>query len=305
MSTVAAPTDKRFRRAHVRPAPKRGPWRGFGRRALKYGLLSLVAAYAAYYGGSLVADAHVLQIDHIVVRGNKQLSSGEVLAVLAGLRGENIMWPNLDDWRRRVLSSPWVHDAVLRRSLPSTVEVLVTEREPIAIGRINEALYLVDDRGVVIDRYGPQHADFDLPIVDGLGAGLGGDGTITDRSRAELAARLIESLRGEPDIAGRLSQVDVNDLDNATVLLTGDPAVIYVGRDHFLRRLRSYLQLAAALRERVPEIDYVDLRFDDRIYVRPGSGGGKDGAIALSSAGSPSDGRGTTVAKESVKEARQ
>ena len=27
--------------------------------------------------------------------------------------------------------------------------------------------------------------------------------------------------------------------------------------------------LAPALRERVPAIDYVDLRFDERVYVRP------------------------------------
>src|SRR5262249_56571485 len=33
----------------------------------------------------------------------------------------------------------------------------------------------------------------------------------------------------------------------------------------------SYLDLAPTLRERVADIDYVDLRFDDRIYVRPAS----------------------------------
>ncbi len=30
-----------------------------------------------------------------------------------------------------------------------------------------------------------------------------------------------------------------------------------------------YLDLAPTLRERVTEIDYIDMRFDDRIYVRP------------------------------------
>jgi len=45
--------------------------------------------------------------------------------------------------------------------------------------------------------------------------------------------------------------------------------VISLGEDQFLHRLQSYLELAPALRERVPDIDYVDLRFDERIYVRP------------------------------------
>ena len=112
----------------------------------------------------------MLQIDRIVVRGNERLSSGEVLAVLNGLRGESLVWTDLDAWRRRLLASPWVRDAALRRSLPSTVEVVVSERQPIGIGRIDGDLYLVDERGVIIDQYGPQYADLDLPIIDGLSA---------------------------------------------------------------------------------------------------------------------------------------
>ena len=72
-------------------------------------------------------------------------------------------------------------------------------------------------------------------------------------------------------VARRLSQVDVSDPHNATVILNGDPAVIELGEEQFLPRLESYLGLAAALRERVAEIDYVDLRFEDRIYVKPAS----------------------------------
>ena len=53
------------------------------------------------------------------------------------------------------------------------------------------------------------------------------------------------------------------------MILSGDPAVIQLGEDQFLARLQSYLDLAPTLRERVADIDYVDLRFDDRIYVRP------------------------------------
>jgi len=148
--------------------------------------------------------------------------------------------------------------------------VLVSERAPIAIGRINGELFLVDDRGTAIDQFGPQYADLDLPIVDGLGAR--GETDAADQLRADLASRLIAALRPEQPVARRLSQIDVSDAHNAAVILTGDPAVIYVGEDRFLQRLRSYLELSAALKSRVPAIDSVDLRFEDRIYVRPSKG---------------------------------
>jgi cell division protein FtsQ len=250
--------------------------------AIRYGVASVVVAFALYRGARVSANAHLLKVDRIVVHGNERLSRGEVLAVLSGLRGESLLWTDLDAWRRRLLASPWVRDAALRRSLPSTVEVVVSERQPIGIARINGGeMYLVDERGVIIDQYGPQYADFDLPIIDGLettagravsatsGSGSGAPDSLTDERRAELAARLMASLRARPQVARRVSQIDVTDLHNATVILGGDPAVIQLGEDQFLPRLQSYLDLAAALRERVPDIDYVDLRFDDRIYVRP------------------------------------
>jgi len=261
--------DKRFRRSHVKPAHKRRGWRGRLKALAGYALAAAALAFGCYRASLLAAQAHVLQVNRIVVRGNERLSKGEVLAVLNGLRGESLVWTDLNAWRRRLLASPWVRDAALRRSLPSTVEVVISERQPVGIGRINSEMYLIDDRGVIIDQYGPQYTDVDLPIIDGLSASPNDSPTMTDEVRAQLAARVIAALKAKPAIAGRLSQIDVSDTHNATVILNGDPAVIHLGDSQFLPRLESYLQLAAALRERVPEIDYVDLRFDDRIYVRP------------------------------------
>jgi cell division septal protein FtsQ len=53
--------------------------------------------------------------------------------------------------------------------------------------------------------------------------------------------------------------------------LRNDPALLHLGEERFLERLRGYVDLAEALHERVPDMDYVDLRFEDRIYVRPAS----------------------------------
>jgi cell division protein FtsQ len=228
-----------------------------------------VLSYGLYRMSAVAAQAHVLQIDRIAIRGNERLSKAEVLQLLNGMRGESLVWTDLDAWRRRLLASPWIRDAFLRRSLPSTVEVVVSERQPIGVGRINGQMYLIDERGVVIDLYGPQHADLDLPIIDGLSIRSADDGSLADQPRAELAARLIGALRARPALAKRVSQVDVTDVHNAAVILNGDAAVIRLGDDQFLQRLEAYLDLASALRERVNDIDYVDLRFDDRIYVRP------------------------------------
>jgi cell division septal protein FtsQ len=269
VNAVSAPADRRFRRAHVKPARRRGGWLGIIRLVAQYGGFTLLVLYGAYRGGGAVMETRMLQVDRIVVTGTERLSIGEVLAMLNGLRGESIVWTDLSGWRTRLLASPWVRDAALRRSLPSTVEVVVSERRPVGIARMDGRLYLVDESAVVIDEYGPRYADLDLPIIDGLTAPVGEARSAADAARADLAARLFASLAPRPAVARLVSQVDVSDLHNAAVILSGDPAVLYVGEERFLPRLQSYLDLAQALRERVPEIDYVDLRFEDRIYVRP------------------------------------
>ncbi|HEX7138487.1 MAG TPA: FtsQ-type POTRA domain-containing protein [Vicinamibacterales bacterium] len=269
MSAVAIPADKRFRRAHVKPGRRRRHWRAVVVPVARYAFIGAVIAFSMYEVSGIAAQAHALRIEKISIRGNERLSKAEVARALDGMVGQSLVWTNLDHWRDQLLKSPWIHDAAMRRSLPSTIEVVVSERRPMGIGRLRGELFLVDEHGVILDRYGTRYADFDLPIIDGLVIHEANGVRTAGEAGAELASRVIAALKARSKISERLSQVDVSDLHNAAVILTGDTAVVHLGEDQFLQRVESYLDLAPALRERVADIDYVDLRFDDRIYVRP------------------------------------
>ena len=269
MARVAASPDKRFRRAHVKPGRKR-------RMSIRHAWLMArvltvlgVTLYAGWRGTALLLGAPALQVSHITMHGNERLSRGEVLALLDGLRGRNIVTVDLAEWRLRLMASPWVEYAQLRRLLPSRIDVELRERQPIGIGRLSGTLYLVDASGVVIDEYGPNYADLDLPIIDGLAARPGDATSAVDEPRARLAARVIAAIARQPDIAKRVSVIDVTDAHDAVVMLDQDTAMLRLGEDDFVNRIQQYLDVAPALRERVEQIDYVDLRFDERLYVRP------------------------------------
>jgi cell division protein FtsQ len=237
------------------------------RIAVRAALVLAVIVAAGYYVARQVLAADALTISRITVTGNSRLSKGEVVALLDGIRGANMLTVDLDEWRRKLRSSPWVADAAMRRVLPGTVAVVISERQPMGIGRINGDLYLIDDRGGIIDQFGPNYAEFDLPIIDGLAPR--DNATLIDPSRAALAARVLAALQPRPDLARRVSEIDVSDDRDATLILKGDTALVRVGTEQFVERLQSYVDLAPALRERVAAIDSVDLRFDQRIYVRP------------------------------------
>lgn len=275
---AAAITDKRFKRAHVKPSRRRSPASKHARRAARIAVLAMLAIYAGYRGVGLLAAAPSLQIGHLLVRGHERLSTGEVVALVEGLRGQNILTVRLDGWQRKLLSSPWVESATIRRLLPSTLEINIRERRPMGIGRIGMAMYLVDDQGVIIDEYGPVYADIDLPIIDGLAASPQDGGPIVDVARAEFAATVIGALAARPEILRQVSQLDVANLHDAVVILDNDAALLRLGEADFVARLQQYLDLAPALRERVTAIDYADLRFDERVYVRPAKVGRASGS---------------------------
>ena len=264
---IAVPSDRRFRRPDVRPARRKR----LSVLAVRLTAAALGAALLVAIGSWCVSAAlrsRLIAISHVLVHGNARLSNGEVEALIDGIRGQSLLLVDLDQYRKRLMDSPWVADATLWRVLPSTVEVRIVERTPMAVARLGQQLYLVDREGVIIDGFGPQYRDFDLPIVDGLIAAPSAGGPPVDRERVQLTGRFLDAMQARPDLRQRLSQVDVSSPRDVVVLLDEDAALLHLGDDHFVDRLRTYFELAPKLHERVPAIDYVDLRYDERIYVR-------------------------------------
>ncbi len=269
--SVKAPAEKNFRRATLRPASRRGGRARFSWRVARVAACVILVVYAGYRAFALVASASVLQVRRIAVRGNVRLSGGEVQTLVDGLRGTNILAADLTTYRRRLLESPWVADVAMRRVLPSTIEVFVSERRPMGLCRMGGRLYLVDRTGTLIDEFGPQYGEFDLAIIDGLVRAPSSGAPAIDEQRADLAGRVLDAIAERPELSERVSQIDVRDAHDAVLLLEGDATLLHLGDDNFLERLQSYVDLGPALRERVPDIDAVDLRFKGRVICLPAS----------------------------------
>lgn len=263
---VAAPADRRFRRPDARPSrPRRlglAAWR-IGRIALA----GLLVGAGAVWAARALLQSRVLAVSHVVVHGNKRLSTGEVEALVDGIRGESIVLVDFDRYRKRVMDSPWVADVTLWRVLPSTVEVRVTERVPMAVARSGQQLYLVDRSGAIVDQFGPQYREFDFPVIDGLIGSPSGARPLVDQARVRVTGQFLDAMQTRPDLGPRISQVDVSNARDVVVLLDGDSTFLHLGDRRFVERLQTYLELAATLRDKLLVIDYVDLRFDERVFV--------------------------------------
>jgi cell division protein FtsQ len=260
---AASVADKRFRRPDVRP----GRGRRFSQRLVRWAGMGLVLGGLVGVGALLatrLVGAEFLAVDRVTVQGHHRLSEAELDELKGSVRGQSLLLVDLEQFRADALESPWVASVTLRRLFPSTLEVHIVEREPVAIARLGRQLFLVDGSGVIIAQYGPQHAEFDLPIVDGMAS----TGSTIDPARAQLVGRFMGALAARPELRRSVSQVDVSRDRNVAVLLDGDSTLLYLGDDQFVERLRTYLEIRPTLAERMSDVDYVDLRYGQRVIVK-------------------------------------
>lgn len=267
---IAVPADKRFRRPDHRPTRRRRVTR-LAARTLAAALVIALVAVGAMSLARMVLDSSWLRVNHFVVSGTSHLAPATVESLLEGMRGESILRIDFDRFRQTVLTSPWVADVTMWRRLPSTVEVRVRERAPLAIARAGENLFLVDGDGVLLDAFGPAFAGLDLPIVSGLVDRTAAAGRRAEAERVSLAARFLESVAAAPALRDRLSNIDVSSPRDVVVTIDGETTALHLGDTRFLERLQLYLDLAPTLGRELGTMDTVDLRFEERVFVKPGA----------------------------------
>ena len=226
---------------------------------------------AAVVGAFLVTERFAIpnqfRIATIEVKGNNFLSEGEVREMLGPAMGTNLISADLEALRSNLAASPWVGGAVVRRQLPDTLLVDVTERFPIALAETDQ-LYVMDASGELIDLLGPRTAGFDLPVI----RGLGGVPLEVRRDRARRANALLEDLG---DLSAEVSEISLDRSGDLLVVLRGDGSVLKLADPPYRKRVLSFLALRQRLKERCADAEYFDLRFKDRIYAKPASHGEK------------------------------
>jgi cell division protein FtsQ len=272
------PHDRRFRRSRARGEQSpRQRWLARLWSATKIGVLVGLSGWALAFVYTMATASAWFTVRDLRVQGNQRLSTGEVSMLLDGLRGANVVVTSLEPWRERLMGSPWVKDASLRRVLPDAIDVTIVERRAAAIVRAGRTLQMMDAEGVLIDEYGPRYASLDLPLLEGIN--LARDAA-PDQARTALAIDAI----GELATAGmlwRVSQIDVSKPHDVVVTLNDDMTLLHLGDARFAERLQSYLDMARRLQAMATELEYVDLRFDDRVYIRPRRAGVTFASVAV------------------------
>ena len=217
-----------------------------------------VVAYAGYAIVHYMRTSPRFAVRTVSVMGLNRVEEGHVLRQ-AGLKGSaNVFSVDLQDVRQRVEGLKWVRFATVQRLLPDTIAIKIVERTPVGLARIRGEIFQFDAQAELLNRDRGAGADF--PILYGLTF----DGVEMNQKKVDLYLQIMGDLHGRDE----LSEVQIDDDFEVSVISQHEPVLVTLGADHFRDRWGQYLQLRTKIQTEYPDTVQVDFRFKNQAILR-------------------------------------
>jgi cell division protein FtsQ len=154
---------------------------------------------------------------------------------------------------------PWVSRIAIEKKLPDTLRILIVERTPVALLQQRGVLRYVDAQSVAFAELSPRVGAADLPVI-------------SNASGAELArsVALVGELRAkDPELFARISEIRPIAPNGFALFDRQLGAFVYANAGDLSAKWRDLYGITEAEHLGKASIEYADLRFADRIVVKP------------------------------------
>lgn len=207
-------------------------------------------------------DYTLFRLNDIVFHGNKHLSEAELKA-LTDIKGkENILRLSAKKTAEKLLASPWVKAVSVRKDFSGRLLVNIEEATPFAILDINGRAFLIDDKGRKLEEMKNNPVPF-LPII------YSEDRNNNNFAEALVLAKVIKA-RNIATERGRVEIIaNVKGPEDISVIVDG--LLIKIGLGGYEQKLNRLFSLEEEVKK-MPTLDYIDLRFANRVIVKPING---------------------------------
>lgn len=220
-----------------------------------------VVLAAAIFGAAFWTYRHTqsdarFAVKTIEVAGAVHTSRADLDAVTEAYVGLNLFKIDIAGVQKDLRTLPWVSRVDIEKKLPDTLRIRIAERTPVALAREGSAFKYVDENGVAFAPLAISVGDPDLPVIGG----------------ADLA-RCVQFLRelrtSEPQVYSRISEVRPLTPEGFALFDRDLGAFVYASSADIGAKWRDLYSIADAERFRRGSIEYADLRFADRIVIKP------------------------------------
>ena len=231
------------------PADLTGPRIGRLKLAL-FGIAALLALTSPLWAPLLMRRMEFFRVRRVEIVGARYLSPSDILARLHVDTTASV-WDPTPPLVARIAAHPEIQSVAIRRKLPGTLVVTVTERVPVALVPTSGGLRAYDDRGAQLP-IDPSRVTVDVPVL---------------AQRDLPLLRLLGAMRtGMPALYRRVNAVRRTGPSDLLLELAGEP--VRVMQNVSLERLADIDPVEADLKKRQLRVTELDLRFRDQVIAR-------------------------------------
>lgn len=217
----------------------------------------LILLVVASLGYAVISNAFPLRQIHF--SGNQHLSDDDLRA-LTGLGGkENLAMISSASVFRNMSASPWIRSVSVRKELPGTLQIFISEAEPFALLDMDGRHFIVDNKGKLLEELKESSIPF-LPVIVG--------DPFEKKEVFGEAISLVSAIK-DAGLIGRKDRIEVIAHKQQEMTVNLDGVIVKVGSGDYHEKLVRLLELEEEIRSRRIPVDYIDLRFANRVVVKP------------------------------------
>ncbi len=198
-------------------------------------------------------------VKNVFVSGNYHLEENEIINAVDIGHGESLFRLSLDELETRLKRKAWVKNVSLRKQFPDTLMIDVKEAVPKALLSFDKHMFIIDERGMTLEEIDINSTPF-LPVIIGINPEK-------DKGGVLEALKLINVL-DEKDILSGKESIEVM-LKPYGLVLNMDGEFVKVGYGSYAEKLGRWQDLETEIRKKNIIVDYVDLRFEKEVIVKP------------------------------------
>ena len=233
---------------------------------LKLALIVVSVPAASYGAWRLYQELLVsprLEIRKINVVGSERVKAQEIIGLTNIEEGQNILSADLSSGARAIETHPWIRSAVIRRHIPDTINIEVTERKPLSLVSM-DSLYVADDRGVLFKKYSPEDA-LDLVLITGLERGLVEGGYVLDPDLVEL----VEYLTGRDGFnLDDLSEIHYDRVYGFSLYTLDKGIRLYLGSGRIGEKMLAFEDVVESMGGSFRDVAKMDITDEYKVVVK-------------------------------------
>lgn len=229
-------------------------------RATKYFgfvVLPVLMVVAAIYSVSGIKAAFLIR--SVVITGNDHLTDDE-LKTMAGLGADdNLITVSGRRISSKMMESPWIRSVAVRKEFPDRLLIHISEAEPFALLDMKGKLFIVDDRGTMLEELRDIAVPF-LPVIS--------SNPYQEKGAFQEAIILAKAIKNTGLLSGK-DHIEIISHKSQEMSVNIDGVVVKVGEGEYEEKLARLADIEQEIKSRNIPVDYIDLRFANRVLVSP------------------------------------